>query len=128
MLQAFVHYSFHFLVIGLIAYLYDPKYWKKYWLILLATMLVDLDHLVADPIFEPGRCSIGFHPLHSYVMVLIYLLGSLLLKHRILKLICIGLLFHMFTDFIDCIWTYVSCAECDMPPVLQKLQSLFKNR
>ena len=30
----------------------------------MLTMMVDLDHLIADPIFDPQRC-IGFHPLHS---------------------------------------------------------------
>ena len=104
MLQQLVHYSLHFLIIGAIAYWYDRKHWKKYWLILLATMLVDLDHLVADPIFQEGRCSIGFHPLHSYYVLSLYLLGAILVKHKILKLIFIGLLFHMFTDSIDCLW------------------------
>ena len=119
MLQSIVHYSLHFLVIGLIAYLYDPKQWKKYWLILLATMLVDLDHLVADPIFEAGRCSIGFHPLHSEVMIAVYLLGAIFIKHRILKLIFIGLLFHMFTDSVDCIWMFSTCGDCEVPEFLQ---------
>ena len=121
MLQSIVHYSLHFLVIGLIAYLYDPKQWKKYWLVLLATMLVDLDHLVADPIFEAGRCSIGFHPLHSEVMIAVYLLGTLFIKHRILKLIFIGLLFHMFTDSVDCIWMFSTCGECEVPEFLQNI-------
>lgn len=121
MLQSIVHYSLHFLVIGLIAFLYDPKQWKKYWLILLATMLVDLDHLVADPIFQAGRCSIGFHPLHSEVMIVIYLLGAIFIKNRILKIIFIGLLFHMFTDSVDCIWMYSTCGECEVPEGLQKI-------
>ena len=108
MLQQLVHYSLHFLVIGAIAYWYDPKQWKKYWLILLATMLIDLDHLVADPIFQAGRCSIGFHPLHSYYIIPLYFLGAVFVKHKILKIIFIGLLFHMFTDFIDCLWIHSS--------------------
>lgn len=104
MLQSIVHYSLHFLAIGIIAYLYDKRHWKKYWLILAATMLVDADHLLADPIFAPGRCSIGFHPLHSYYAVGVYLLGVVFVKNKIGKLIFIGLLFHMFTDFMDCLW------------------------
>lgn len=108
MLQTVVHYSLHFLVPGFIAYWYAPEQWKKYWLILLATMLVDADHLLANPIFEAGRCSIGFHLLHTEVMVLVYLLGSLFVRHKVLRIIFIGLLFHMITDFIDCIWMYYS--------------------
>ena len=36
--------------------------WKKAYIIMLLTMLVDLDHLLANPIFDPNRCSINFHP------------------------------------------------------------------
>ena len=104
MLQSLLHYSMHFLVIGLIAYLYDKTRWKQYWLILLATMLVDLDHLLADPIFDPGRCSVGFHLLHSYYAVGVYVLGAIFVKQPVIRLIFIGLLFHMFTDWIDCQW------------------------
>ena len=104
MLQNFIHYFFHFIVIGLIAYLFDKKNWKKYWLILLATMLVDLDHVFADPIFQPQRCSINFHPLHSYLAIALYMFGAIFIQHKIIKIICIGLCFHMFTDAIDCLW------------------------
>jgi len=112
MTQQIIHYSLHFLAIGIIAYLYDKEYWLKYWLILAATMMVDLDHLVADPIFDPDRCGIGFHPLHSEIAITAYVLGMVFIKQKIIRLICIGLFFHMFTDFIDCIWTYVGCAPC----------------
>ncbi|HET8839520.1 MAG TPA: DUF6122 family protein [Flavobacteriaceae bacterium] len=105
MFQTIVHYSMHILVVGLIAYFYDRKNWKKYWLILIATMLVDADHLFADPIFKAGRCSIGFHPLHSYYAVAVYFIGAIFVKQKILRLIFIGLLFHMFTDYLDCLWS-----------------------
>ena len=28
---------------------------------MLTTMLIDLDHLLANPVFDPDRCSINFH-------------------------------------------------------------------
>jgi len=115
MLQGLVHYSMHFLVIGLIAYGYDRNKWLKYWGILLATMLVDLDHLLATPIFDPERCGIGFHPLHSEIAIGIYCLGSFFIKHKVLRLICIGLLFHMLTDSLDCLWTNYQCNSCMFP-------------
>lgn len=68
---------------------------------MLATMLVDLDHLLADPIFDPGRCSINFHPLHTYWAMAVYVVLLFFKKTRI---IAVGLLFHMLTDFIDCQW------------------------
>ena len=70
---------------------------------MLATMLVDLDHLLATPVFDPNRCSVGFHPLHSYFAIGIYFL--LLLDKRA-RIIAVGLLFHMLTDVIDCAFVY----------------------
>lgn len=103
-LQPLIHYGLHFLFPGLIAWLFFRKEWKKVWLIMLATMLVDLDHLLADPIFDPQRCGIGFHPLHSYYAIAVYFLIFFFSKIRIGKIVALGLLFHMFTDFQDCIW------------------------
>lgn len=106
MLQKIVHYGLHFLAIGGIAYMYDKNNWRKYWLILLATMLIDLDHLWASPIFEPNRCSINFHFLHTYYAWVFYILGALFIRHRIAKLVFIGLSFHLLTDAIDCLWNF----------------------
>lgn len=97
--QFLVHYGLHFLAPGLIAYLFYRSNWKKAWLLLVCTMLVDLDHLLADPIFDPGRCSINFHLLHSYWAMVVYVFMLFFSKTRIFG---IGLLFHMLTDFIDC--------------------------
>jgi len=84
-----------------IAVVFFKKEWKKAYLILLATMLVDLDHLVADPIFQANRCSINFHPLHTYYAMLVYV--ALLFSRKPFNIIGIGLLFHMLTDFTDCL-------------------------
>jgi hypothetical protein len=62
-------------------------------------MLVDLDHLLANPIFDPNRCGINYHPLHSYIAVGAYFL---LLTPKKTRIIALGLLFHMGTDWIDC--------------------------
>ncbi|WP_026449747.1 DUF6122 family protein [Aequorivita capsosiphonis] len=101
MLQTIVHYTLHLLVPGLIAYVLFRNEWKKAWLIMLATMLVDVDHLFAIPIFDPGRCSINFHPLHTYWAMAVYVVLLFFKKTRI---IAVGLLFHMLTDYIDCLW------------------------
>lgn len=98
-LKPVIHYGLHFVFPGLIAYLFFKAQWKKAWLVLIATMLVDLDHLLVDPIFEANRCSINFHPLHTYYAMGIYVC---LLYFRTTRVIAVGLLFHMFTDRIDC--------------------------
>ncbi|PKD15827.1 hypothetical protein APR41_11095 [Salegentibacter salinarum] len=111
-MQTFTHYFLHFIATGAIAWFYDKKNWKKNWLILLATMAVDIDHVVAEPLFDPMRCGIGYHPLHSHFAIITYVLGVLFIKNNFLKLIFIGLLFHMLTDFIDCLWMFSKCGEC----------------
>jgi hypothetical protein len=101
MLQQIVHYGLHFLAPGLIAWIFFRKNWKQAWLIMLATMLVDFDHLLATPMFLASRCSIGFHPLHSYYAIGIFF-GLLLLKKT--RILGIGLVFHIVADTIDCLW------------------------
>lgn len=100
-MQTFIHYFLHFGFPLVIAVVFFKKEWKKAYLILLATMLVDLDHLVADPIFQANRCSINFHPLHTYYAMLVYVV--LLFFRKPFNIIGIGLLFHMLTDFTDCL-------------------------
>ncbi len=100
-MQFFIHYFLHFGLPLFIAFLfYRPKIWRAYGILLL-TMLVDLDHLLANPVFDAGRCSIGFHPLHSHVAIAVYL--ALLVFPRT-RLVAIGLVLHMITDATDCMW------------------------
>jgi hypothetical protein len=99
--QPILHYSLHLLFPGLIAFVFFREKWKQIYLIFLATMLVDLDHLLANPVFDPDRCGINFHPLHSYYAIGVYFLLLIPKKTRI---IAIGLLFHMATDWQDCLW------------------------
>lgn len=101
-MQTFIHYFLHFGFPFILAYVFFKKEWKKVSLILLATMLVDLDHLLATPIFAPNRCSINFHLLHTYYAMIIYLL--LLFFKKPFNIIGIGLLLHMLTDYIDCLF------------------------
>jgi hypothetical protein len=107
-----LHTGFHFFI----AFIFFRKRWKKAYLILIATMLIDLDHLLVEPIFETNRCSINFHLLHTYYAMLIYLL--LLFFRKPFRIIG-GLLFHMLTDFIDCLFMYSRCEN-----VLQAHQQL----
>lgn len=97
--KTLTHYFLHLIFPGIIAFVFYRKDWKKVYLILLATMLVDLDHLLADPIFDPNRGSIGFHFLHTYYAIAAYFL-MLFFKGNI-RIIGIGLLIHMLTDFQD---------------------------
>ena len=98
-LKFIIHYGFHFIIPGLLAFIFFRKNWKTVFGIFLLTMLVDVDHLLATPLFDPNRCSINFHPLHSYYAIAVYMLLLFFNKTRI---IAIGLLLHMLADSIDC--------------------------
>ena len=66
---------------------------------LMCGMIIDVDHLLADPIYDPNRCSIGFHPLHTVVPIALY---GLLLIHPKTRLVGIGLYIHILLDIGDC--------------------------
>jgi len=58
-----------------------------------------LDHLLAIPIYDASRCSIGFHPLHQPWFIALYITLCFLPKTR---LVGVGLMIHMVLDSIDC--------------------------
>jgi hypothetical protein len=100
-MRPFVHIILHLIVPGLVARIAFKDNWKRAWVIMLTVMLVDLDHLLATPFYNADRCSIGFHPLHSYVAIGIYILMTAFPKSRIVGS---GLLIHMALDYLDCLW------------------------
>ena len=101
MMQPLLHYGIHFIVPFVIALTFFKKQWKTVYLILIATLLIDLDHLLATPIFDASRCSINFHPLHSYYAIGFYVL---LLFPKKTRIVAIGLCLHMIADYCDCLF------------------------
>jgi hypothetical protein len=106
----------------LIGYIFFRKNWGYAGLIILLTMVVDIDHLLADSLYDPQRCSIGFHPLHSFWAIGIYII-AVFFRH--VRIIAVGLLFHMFTDLIDCILTFHRCHECYVNSELYPILNFF---
>ena len=95
-----IHLALHFAVpLAVTCGFFARADWQRIYLILIATMLVDLDHLLADPIYDPTRCSIGFHPLHEPWFIALYVALCFVPKT---KLVGIGLSVHMSLDAIDC--------------------------
>jgi len=84
--------------------------------LLMVTMLVDMDHLIADPIYAPNRCSILFHPLHTLAPMVLYIVmcfwptiskavnRAVLNRDRIIACLGVGLCIHMILDAVDCLW------------------------
>jgi len=104
-MRGILHILAHFLVPAAIApglrkFMGEGKSWVYYWIVMSATIVVDLDHLLANPIYDPNRCSIGYHPLHSFWAIGIYVL---LLVPKKTRVISVGLLVHMALDGIDCV-------------------------
>ena len=100
MVNPALHIALHFLIPGLIAFLFYKHRWQLAWLIMVATMVVDPDHLLANSIYDPNRCSINFHPLHSPIAIFLYIILAAFPKSRLIGL---GLLLHMGIDLTDCI-------------------------
>lgn len=110
-LRAIVHLALHVAVPGLVAWLWfsapdaaagrQPRAFRRAWLLLLLGWAIDLDHLLADPIYAPDRCSIGFHPLHTAPAIAAY---AALAIPRPTRLFGIGLLIHVGLDLVDCVW------------------------
>lgn len=101
-MRLLVHYSLHLIAPTLAARLFGGPRWWRAALIVLGTMLVDADHLLAVPIYQADRCSIGFHPLHTGWAVAVY--AALLVAPGTVRIVAAGLLWHMATDLLDCVW------------------------
>ncbi|MCB2195361.1 MAG: hypothetical protein KQH79_05855 [Bacteroidetes bacterium] len=99
-IRPLLHYGMHYAMPFIIALVFFKKDFWKAILLMLAANLIDLDHLLANPIFDANRCSIGFHFLHSYIAIVVYILLLMIPKIRI---VAIGLLLHIITDFVDCL-------------------------
>ena len=106
MIKTVIHYFLHFGMPLIIAYTFFRDDYKRVYLILLGTMLVDLDHLLATPVFLSDRCSINFHPLHTYYAMAVY--AAMLFLPKPYRIIGLGLLLHMLTDSNDCVMTYLN--------------------
>ena len=98
--QSQFHLASHILIPISISYLINPeKKWNSTALTYLYANLVDLDHIISNPIYNSKRCSINFHPLHSDWAILAY---SVIAIPNRSKDIGTGLLIHMGLDYIDC--------------------------
>jgi hypothetical protein len=98
-LSGTVHLILHVAVPMAVAVLFFRQHWLRASIVMIATMVVDVDHLLAMPIYDPHRCSIGFHPLHTWPAILLYVV---LLYPKQTRLVGLGLVIHMLLDGLDC--------------------------
>jgi hypothetical protein len=100
MIQSVIHYGSHLFLPLIVALVLFQSNWKIAYLIMLTGLWIDVDHLLANPIFDPNRCSINYHPLHSYLAIFIYITLTIYKKTRLLGL---GLVIHIIADTFDCL-------------------------
>ena len=100
--QKITHLSGHTLLPIAISYAGYGSSWESAAKIMIASNLVDADHLLTKPIYNPNRCSIESHPLHSLPMIGLY---SAMLFNEKTQEWGVGLLAHMAVDYVDCINT-----------------------
>jgi hypothetical protein len=100
-----IHLLLHLLVPLAISFNKSYQIWRKRFFWMMLGMVVDLDHLLAVPIYDPNRCSIGFHPLHTEYAVIVYVA---IFAWRRTRWFGAGLLIHMLLDGLDCYWSLIS--------------------
>lgn len=101
MFRSIVHLGLHFIVPGMVSRFLFSDRWKAAWVVMMSALIIDLDHLFAHPIYDPNRCGINFHPLHSLFAITVYAMLVAIPKTRILGL---GLVIHIMLDGLDCLW------------------------
>jgi hypothetical protein len=99
-IRPLLHIALHILAPLAVALICYRKGWSRAWLIMLAGWLIDVDHLLADPVYDPGRCSVSSHILHRWPAQILYLLLAMLPRTRLLGL---GLVIHILLDALDCL-------------------------
>jgi hypothetical protein len=97
-----LHLVLHLVVPALVARGLGGARWLRVFLLLQVAWLIDLDHLLASPVYDPSRCSIGFHPLHTLPAAIGY---GLLVLPRPTRIVGVGLLIHLALDGADCLLT-----------------------
>jgi hypothetical protein len=106
LIKFIIHYSLHFVLPIFIAKKWYNEQWIKSILMLWSTMIIDIDHVWAIPIFDACRCSVGFHTFHTMPFISLYIFLCFIPKIRIIG---IGLILHIITDMIDCQLSMLTC-------------------
>lgn len=100
-MRPILHLALHALVPLAVAAWLAPAGRRRFaFVVMIATMAVDLDHLLADPLYDPNRCSLTTHPLHRPILLPVW---AGLAFWPPARWAGVGLLIHMALDGIDCL-------------------------
>ena len=93
----FVHFAFDIIIYLLLGKLMPTNLFDL--ILLFSVNLIDLDHLFSKPIYHPKRNPFITHFLHKQWKILL-IIAILTLLFRPLLFLGIGLLSHLFLDYI----------------------------
>jgi len=100
MARPLLHLLLHLVLPAVVARWCWPGRWLRAWGVMMCAMLIDLDHLLASPVYDPDRCSLQAHVLHGPAPIALYL--SMFAFPR-LRMLAAGLLVHLALDGSDCL-------------------------
>lgn len=101
MVSIIIHLASNFVLAKIISIFDKDIDFSKLFLTIASSNLIDIDHLLANPIFDATRCSINFHPLHKWYVVPLSIIG-LFLKNKYARYFFLGVLLHLALDLADC--------------------------
>jgi hypothetical protein len=96
-----IHLLINLLTAGVIVLVKRDKSQFQYYFSLIALgNIIDIDHLLADPIYNPARCSITTHPLHRWFA---WPFEAFLFFFKKTVFIGVGIIEHLLLDGLDCL-------------------------
>jgi hypothetical protein len=98
--RAIAHLALHVALPLAVAGLFRRRPFWPTAALLFAGMVIDVDHVLATPMFDQNRCSIGFHPWHSLPAMALY---AVMLAAPRLRVLAIGVWLHLALDGLDCV-------------------------
>ena len=101
-LQFILHLFGHFVVPFMLAWAFVRSDWLPFGGVMVAANVIDVDHFWASPIYDPDRCSIGFHFLHGWEAGLVYA-ALLCIPRWWTRAFGAGALWHLGVDASDCL-------------------------
>ena len=79
MTRSVIHLALHLLVPAVVAGVFYRKQFLRAWAVMCATMLVDVDHFLADPLYDPSRCR---NPAYHTLQRLFKINNQILLRYK----------------------------------------------
>ncbi|MGV3585725.1 MAG: DUF6122 family protein [Adhaeribacter sp.] len=95
-----LHLVLHLLIPILVTLIFYPRYGWAAFIRLMAGMIIDVDHIMANPFYDSERCSINYHLFHTPIPIIIYC--ALYFVPR-LRIFSVGLIIHIILDYLNCL-------------------------